>query len=65
MRIEIQNKFAVNGKEYFQFEMYDGPDGIEHVSGFAVDLVEAFSKILEWRERIAHDYNTETNETDS
>jgi hypothetical protein len=65
MQIEIVNHFTNAGKEFFRFELYDGPDGIEHVSGFASDLVEAFSKIIEWRERISQDYYTEIDdETD-
>ena len=49
MQIEIVNHFTNTGKEFFRFELYDGPDGIEHVSGFASDLVEAFSKIIATR----------------
>jgi hypothetical protein len=65
MKIEIVNHFTNTGKEFFRFELYDGPDGIEHVSGFASDLVEAFSKIIEWRERISQDYYYEIDdETD-
>jgi hypothetical protein len=65
MQIEIVNHFTNTGKEFFRFELYDGPDGIEHVSGFASDLVEAFSKIIEWRERISQDYYYEIDdETD-
>jgi len=65
MQIEIVNHFTNTGKEFFRFELYDGPDGIEHVSGFASDLVEAFSKIIEWRERIGQEYYNEINdETD-
>jgi hypothetical protein len=63
MRLEITNHFANNGKEFFYFDLYDGPDGIDHVSGFACDLVEAFSKIVEWRERIGQDYYTEALES--
>jgi len=59
MLIKIVNHFSSDGKEYFRFDLYDGPDGIEHVSGFSVDLIEAFSKILEWRERISRDYYNE------
>jgi hypothetical protein len=49
--------------------LYDGPDGKDEVKGFAVDLIEVFSKIVEWRERIAKDYADNTdyttnNETD-
>ena len=64
MQINITNHFTEDGREYFRFDLYDGPDGIEHVEGFAVDLVQAFAKLLEWRERIAADYNDSTdNET--
>jgi hypothetical protein len=64
MKIEIVNHFTNDGKEFFRFELYDGPDGIEHVSGFASDLVETFSKIIEWRERISRDYTEINDETD-
>lgn len=64
MKIEIVNHFTNDGKEFFRFELYDGPDGIEHVSGFASDLVETFSKIIEWRERISRDYTETNDETD-
>lgn len=65
MKIEIVNHFTNAGKEFFRFDLYDGPDGVEHVSGFASDLVEAFSKIIEWRERISQDYYNEIDdETD-
>lgn len=60
MLIEITNHFTPDGKEYIKWELYDGPDGIEHVRGYAVDLVQAFSKILEWRERIGLEYYEET-----
>ena len=29
MQIEIVNHFTNTGKEFFRFELYDGPDGIE------------------------------------
>jgi hypothetical protein len=65
MKIEITDHFTNEGKEFFRFELYDGPDGIEHVSGFSSDLIEAFSKIIEWRERISQDYyNDIDDETD-
>jgi hypothetical protein len=77
MRIEINNHFTKDGKEFFYWTLWDGPDGIDEVKGFATDLVEVFSKILEWRERIGADYAQEilqdlenieqfikTNETD-
>ncbi len=63
MLIKVTDCYTAKGKEYFRFDLYDGPDGIEHVSGFALDLVETFSKILEWRERIARDYVHDLDET--
>ena len=68
MKIDIINHFTKEGKEYFYWELFDGPDGIDRVSGFATDLIEVFSKIVEWRERIGKDYyddlieNDETND---
>jgi hypothetical protein len=59
MQVDIVNAFTNDGKEYYKWELYDGPDGIEHVSGFATDLITAFSKILEWHERIGSDYAAE------
>jgi len=62
MKIEINNHFTPDGKEFYYWTLYDGPDGIEEARGFAVDLVEAMSKVLEWRERIARDYCEEGNQ---
>jgi hypothetical protein len=62
MQVEITNAFTNDGKEYFKWELYDGPDGIEHVHGFATDLITAFSKVMEWREKIANDYAAEALE---
>lgn len=56
MKLEIKNHFYPTGKEYYEYTLYDGPDGIEKVHGYATDLIIAFTKILEWRERIARDY---------
>ena len=65
MKIEILTEFTPDGREYYKWDLYDGPDGIDHAQGFATDLVQAFSKIFEWRERISLDYITEpNNETD-
>jgi hypothetical protein len=36
--------------------LYDGPDGVDKVSGYATSLEEAATKILDWRQRIANDY---------
>jgi hypothetical protein len=57
MKIEIINHFTADGREYIEWSLWDGPDGIDHAHGYASDLVQAFSKIFEWRERIAADYN--------
>ncbi len=68
MKIEIINKSTAEGKGFFEWYLWDGPDGVEEVHGYATDLITAFSKIMEWRERIAADYTqdtlTQTNETD-
>lgn len=62
MNLEVTNHFAPNGTEFFYWKLYDGPDGIDEVSGFGNDLAEVFSKVIEWRERISRDYNDyETN----
>jgi len=63
MKVEITNHFTSDKREYFRWEIYDGPDGIEHARGFASDIVIAFTKIMEWRERIAMDY-TQDIDTD-
>ena len=62
MKVSIVNKFTTEGKEFFEWTLWDGPDGIEEVRGFASDLIVAFSKIIEWRERIAADYSKEVQE---
>jgi hypothetical protein len=59
MQVDIVNAFTTEGKEYYKWELYDGPDGIEHVHGFATDLITAFSKVMEWHERIGADYAAE------
>jgi hypothetical protein len=58
MKIEITNRFTTDGREYLEWDLYDGPaDCSDHAHGYASDLIQAFTKILEWRERIAADYN--------
>lgn len=57
MKLLIESKQNSEGKEFFEYTLYDGPDGIEKVHGYSVDLIMAFTKILEWRERIARDYS--------
>ena len=59
MKIEILNRFTSDGREYIEWNLWDGPDGIEEIRGYATDLITAFSKILEWRERIGADYAAE------
>ena len=63
MLIKILNHFSNDGQEYIEWDLYEGPDGIEHVHGYAKDLIQAFSKILEWQERISNDYIDDPNET--
>jgi hypothetical protein len=58
MKIEIYNRFTPDGREYYEWDLWDGPaDSSDHAHGYASDLVQCFSKIFEWRERIAADYN--------
>ncbi len=68
MKIEIESKRTQDGAEYYEWNLIDGPDGIDHARGYATDLIVAFSKLIEWRERIAADYTQDTenqsNETD-
>ena len=66
MRIEITDATA-NGQTYYRFILNDGPSEIDTVQGFGKDLIEVFSKIIEWREKIANDYidtSPYENETD-
>jgi hypothetical protein len=65
MKVEIVNRFTETGQEYIEWDLWDGPDGIDHAHGYAVDLIQAFSKIVEWQEKIGRDYDdlTEDNET--
>lgn len=62
MKVTIVNKFTPQGQEFYEWTLNDGPEGIEEVHGYAVDLITAFSKVLEWHERIAADYAAEVAE---
>ncbi len=65
MKINIVNKFTADGREYIEWDLWDGPaDSSDHAHGYATDLVQAFSKIFEWRERIAADYADLTTNND-
>jgi hypothetical protein len=59
MKIKILDRFTPSGKIFYEWSLADGPDGIEEVRGYAVDLITAFSKVLEWHERIDRDYADE------
>lgn len=59
MKIKIIDRFTPDGREYYEWNLWDGPDGIEEIHGYATDLITAFSKILEWHERIGADYAAE------
>jgi hypothetical protein len=59
MKVKIIDRFTPSGKIFYEWWLFDGPDGIEHVHGFATDLITAFSKVMEWRERIGADYAAE------
>ena len=66
MKIEVTDAVA-NGQTYYKFILHDGPDNTDNVQGFGTDLIECFSKIIEWREKIANDYidtSPYENETD-
>jgi len=69
MLIKIVSRFTSNGSQFYEWSLNDGPEGVEEVHGYATDLITAFSKLLEWHERIASDYandfnNNETNQPD-
>lgn len=59
MRVEIVDRLTPNGQLFYEWTLNDGPEGIEEVHGYAVDLITAFSKVLEWHERIDRDYADE------
>lgn len=60
MKISIVNKFTADGREYVEWDLWYGPvDGTDHAHGYAIDLVQAFAKIFEWKERIDRDYADE------
>ena len=60
MKISIVNKFTPAGREYIEWDFWYGPaDGADHAHGYAIDLVQAFAKIFEWKERIDRDYADE------
>lgn len=59
MKIEIIDRFTPDGRTYYEWNLWDGPNEIDHAHGYASDLVQAFSKIFEWHERIGADYATE------
>jgi hypothetical protein len=60
MQIEITNRFTSDGKEFFEWDLWDGPaDCSDHAHGYATDLITAFSKLIEWKERIDRDYVAE------
>ena len=48
MKIKILDRFTPSGKIFYEWSLADGPDGIEEVRGYAVDLITAFSKVLEY-----------------
>ena len=55
MKIEIYDLWR-NGRTVYFWTLYDGPDGIDKVSGYATTLEETVCKVLDWRQRIANDY---------
>lgn len=65
MKITIDQRFTDKGDPYYHFEMFDGPDGIEHIRGYATSLETAFVKLIEWREKISAEYYAEETSTDN
>jgi hypothetical protein len=60
MKIEIVNRFTQDGREFIEWDIWYGPnDGSDHAHGYAIDLVQAFAKIFEWKERMDRDYADE------
>lgn len=59
MKLEIVKVPLKNGKSCYEYTLSEGPDGIEQVHGYATDLIVAFTKVLEWQERISRDYSEE------
>jgi hypothetical protein len=55
MKIEIESHDH-NGRTYFEFVLQDGPGNRERVRGYATDLIVAFTKVIEWHERIEREY---------
>ncbi len=55
MKVEICDLWK-GGRTVYYWTLYDGPDGIDKVSGYATTLEETVCKILDWRQRIANDY---------
>jgi len=55
MKVEIYDLWR-NGRTIYFWTLYDGPDGIDKVSGYATTLEETVCKVLDWRERIGNDY---------
>ena len=62
MKLEISSFTNDHGKEFFKYELLDGPNNEERVQGYATDLIVAFTKVLEWRERIARDFSSDGDE---
>jgi len=58
MKIEVKSQ-TFEGRNYFEFILQDGPGDRERVKGYATDLIVAFTKIIEWHERIEREYKVE------
>jgi hypothetical protein len=60
MKIEIISRCTPDGRAYYEWDLWEGPaDCTDHAHGYATDLITAFSKLLEWKERIDRDYADE------
>jgi HKD family nuclease len=65
MKLEIISFINESGKEFFKYELLDGPNNEERVQGYATDLIIAFTKVLEWRERISRDFSQSVDDTNT
>lgn len=59
MKLEIVSVPLRGGKKCYEYTLFEGPGGVEQVHGYAIDLIVAFTKVLEWQERISRDYSEE------
>lgn len=56
MKLEIISIKDSSNREVFEYTLCDGPEDREKVHGYSKDIIVAFTKVLEWREKINKDY---------